>query len=174
MLRNILRLSGAVHQCKNVSRISQPVRTYAEEAAKASSAAAHMSFTFGCPGKMFYADADVKQVDCSSMTGSFGILKEHVPMLAALKPGLITVYEHDGTANHFFASSGNVTVNVDSTVQILAELAVPLTDLDPALVREGATKANQALQAAATDEARAEAGIAVEVHEAMERALGTK
>ena len=51
---------------------------------------------------MFYADADVKQVDCSSMTGSFGILKEHVPMLAALKPGLITVYEHDGTANHFF------------------------------------------------------------------------
>lgn len=173
MLRNILRLSGAVHQCKNVSRVSQPVRTYAEEAAKASSAT-HMSFTFGCPGQMFYADADVKQVDCSSMTGSFGILKEHVPMLAALKPGLITVYEHDGTSKHFFASSGNVTVNVDSSVQILAELAVPLTDLDPQAVKEGASKAQQALAAASTDEAKAEAGIAVEVHEAMERALGTK
>ncbi|XP_072023787.1 ATP synthase subunit delta, mitochondrial-like [Amphiura filiformis] len=171
MIRNILRLSGAVHQCRNAARLAQPVRTYAEEAVRASS---QMSFSFGCPGQMFYSEANVKQIDVPSMTGSFGILAQHVPMLAALKPGLLIVHEHDGTSNRYFVSSGNVTVNVDSSVQILAELAVPVSDLDPQAVKSGLTKAQQELSSASTDEAKAEAQIAVEVHEAMEKAIEGK
>ena len=51
---------------------------------------------------MFYADADVKQIDVPSTTGSFGILAQHVPLLAALKPGVVSVHEHDGTTNQYF------------------------------------------------------------------------
>ena len=51
---------------------------------------------------MFYADADVKQIDVPSTTGSFGILAQHVPLLAALQPGLVSVHEHDGTTNQYF------------------------------------------------------------------------
>ena len=51
---------------------------------------------------MFYSEANVRQVDVPSTTGSFGILAQHVPILAALKPGLVTVHEHDGTHNHYF------------------------------------------------------------------------
>lgn len=60
-----------------------------------------------------------------SLSGDFGILAQHVPTLAALKPGVITVHAEDGQAK-YFVSSGTVTVNSDSSVQILAEEAVPV------------------------------------------------
>ncbi len=45
--------------------------------------------------KVYYDNVDVKQVDVSSMTGTFGILPGHVPIIAVLKPGLLSVYESD-------------------------------------------------------------------------------
>ena len=51
---------------------------------------------------MFYDKASVKQVDVPSFSGSFGILPEHVPLLAVLKPGVITVYEDDGANKKYF------------------------------------------------------------------------
>lgn len=37
----------------------------------------------------------------SSTTGSFGILPMHVPSIAVLKPGLVTVYEEEKTVKYF-------------------------------------------------------------------------
>ena len=37
-----------------------------------------------------------------SFSGSFGILPKHVPLLAVLKPGVVTVYENEGAAKKFF------------------------------------------------------------------------
>ena len=99
----------------------------------------------------FYNNVEVKQVDVSSTTGTFGILPNHVPAISVLKPGLVVVYEQDDKQNKFFgmlnysmfhimvhlcfllshiASSGTVTINADSTVQILVEDAYPLDMLD--------------------------------------------
>jgi hypothetical protein len=41
-------------------------------------------------------DAAVKQIDVPSFSGSFGILPNHVPSLAVLRPGVVTVFENDG------------------------------------------------------------------------------
>lgn len=49
----------------------------------------------------FYNNVEVKQVDVSSTTGTFGILPNHVPAISVLKPGLISVYEGD-KINKFF------------------------------------------------------------------------
>lgn len=46
----------------------------------------------------------MKQIDVPSFSGSFGILPDHVPVLAVLKPGVITVTEDDGSANKFFGA----------------------------------------------------------------------
>lgn len=67
---------------------------------------------------MFYDGSSVKQVDVPSFSGSFGILPRHVPTLAVLKPGVVTVYENDGKVNKIFVSSGTVTINDDSSVQV--------------------------------------------------------
>eukprot|EP00091_Calanus_sinicus_P019430 TRINITY_DN4893_c0_g1_i1.p1 TRINITY_DN4893_c0_g1~~TRINITY_DN4893_c0_g1_i1.p1 ORF type:complete len:119 (-),score=25.13 TRINITY_DN4893_c0_g1_i1:237-593(-) len=65
---------------------------------------AEMSFTFAAPNAVHYNKASVKQVDVPSFSGAFGILPAHVPTLAVLKPGVVTVYEEDGSTNKFFVS----------------------------------------------------------------------
>ena len=72
------------------------------------------------------------QIDVPSFSGSFGILPAHVASLAVLKPGVVTVYEEDGATKKFFVSSGSITINDDSSVQILAEEAHAVEDLDAA------------------------------------------
>lgn len=67
---------------------------------------------------MYYDASNVKQVDVPSFSGSFGILPAHVPTLAVLKPGVVTVYEDGGKVNKIFVSSGTVTINDDSSVQV--------------------------------------------------------
>ncbi|KFM69430.1 ATP synthase subunit delta, mitochondrial, partial [Stegodyphus mimosarum] len=119
--------------------------------------ASEMSFTFSSPSEVFYNKANVKQVDVPSYSGSFGILPNHVPTLAVLKPGVVTVYEEDGASKKYFVSSGSITINDDSSVQVLAQEAVPVDRLDAQACREGLTKAQQQLSSATTEEAKAEA-----------------
>lgn len=64
----------------------------------------------------------MRQVDVPSFSGSFGILPKHVPTLAVLKPGVVTVFENDGAVKKIFVSSGTVTINEDSSVQVGANL----------------------------------------------------
>ncbi|XP_076355919.1 ATP synthase, delta subunit [Tachypleus tridentatus] len=132
---------------------------------------AQMPVTFASPTKVFYNRVDVKQVDVPSYSGSFGILPNHVPVIAMLKPGVVAVYEQDGSTKKFFVSSGSVTINDDSSVQVLAEEVVPVDHLDHQACKEGLHKAHQDLGSATTDEARTEAQIAIEVHEALVKAI---
>ena len=83
-----------------------------------------------------------------SFSGAFGILPAHVPSLAVLKPGVVTVYENDGATKKFFVSSGSVTINEDSSVQILAEEAHALADIDAAAARQVVAEATAAVNAA--------------------------
>jgi len=52
--------------------------------------------------QVFYNNSDVKQVDVPSFSGSFGILPSHVPLIAVLKPGVLTVHEPDGSNKRYF------------------------------------------------------------------------
>lgn len=87
-----------------------------------------------------------------------------------MKPGVVTVYENDGSTKKVFVSSGTITVNVDSTVQVLAEEAHPLEDLDARSAQEELAAAQSALSSAKDDRARAEAILAVEVAESVVKA----
>ncbi|XP_058063607.1 ATP synthase subunit delta, mitochondrial [Anopheles bellator] len=135
-------------------------RGYAEE----------MSFTLAAANKVFYDSANIRQVDVPSFSGAFGILPKHVPTLAVLKPGVVTVYENDGAQKKIFVSSGTVTVNEDASVQVLAEEAHPIEDLDASACREILTNSQSQLSSASGDKDRAEAAIAVEVAEALLKA----
>merc|ERR1712076_258680 len=129
---------------------------------------ADMPFTFAAPNAVHYNKASVKQVDVPSFSGSFGILPAHVASLAVLKPGVLTVYEDEGAVKKFFVSSGSITINDDSSVQILAEEAHAVEDLDAAAAKAALAEAQAAVAAAGGDEtAKAEAMIAVEVSEAL-------
>ncbi|XP_072100210.1 ATP synthase subunit delta, mitochondrial [Mobula birostris] len=145
-------------------------RGYAEAAAAAASAN-KMSFTFASPTEVFYNKASVKQVDVPTLTGSFGILPSHVPTLQVLKPGVVTVFDEEGGQNKYFVSSGSVTVNADSSVQLLAEEATALENLDVTAAKANLEKANTELLSATNEVERAEALINIEANEAIVKAL---
>lgn len=139
----------------SVSRVMK--RNYSDE----------MDFTLAAGNQVFYANQNVKQVDVPSFSGSFGILPKHVPTLAILKPGVITVYENEGGSKKIFVSSGTITVNDDSSVQIIAEEAHPIENLDASAARDVLSKAQSELSSASSELTKAEAQIAVEVAEAL-------
>ncbi|XP_033193439.1 ATP synthase, delta subunit [Bombus vancouverensis nearcticus] len=130
-----------------------------------------MKFTLAGANQVFYNESVIKQVDVPSFSGSFGILPKHVPTLAVLKPGVVTVYEEDGTVKKVFVSSGTVTINENNSVQILAEEAHPVENLDGTAARELLSKAQQQLSSASSEQDKAEAAIAVEVAEALVQAV---
>ncbi|XP_056112422.1 ATP synthase subunit delta, mitochondrial [Rhinichthys klamathensis goyatoka] len=132
---------------------------------------AEMSFTFASPTQVFFKEASVKQIDVPTLTGAFGILPAHVPTLQVLRPGIVTVFNDDGSSAKYFVSSGSVTVNADSSVQLLAEEAVPLDNLDLAAAKANLEKAQSELMGASDEAARAEVLVSIEANEAIVKAL---
>lgn len=147
--------------------VLRQTRCYAE----AASGAPQMSFTFASPTQVYFKEASVKQVDVPTLTGAFGILPAHVPTLQVLRPGVVTVFNEDGSSAKYFVSSGSVTVNADSSVQLLAEEAFPLDQLDIAAARANLEKAQADLAGTTDEAARAEVQISIEANEAIVKAL---
>jgi len=129
-----------------------------------------MPLTFGSPGQAYYNQVNVKQVDVPSFSGNFGILPNHVPVLAVFQPGIVVVYELDGTTKKYFVSSGSITVNADSSVILNAEEACETKDIDVQASREGLANAQRSLGSAKDDKEKAEAQIRVEVFDALVKA----
>jgi len=130
-----------------------------------------MPLTFGTPNSAFYSGEAVKQIDVPSMSGAFGILPNHVPTMAALAPGVVSVTGADGTISKYFVSSGTVSVHADSSVQLLAEEACLVSDIDANAAREALAAANASLSSAKDEAEKAEAQIAVETADAVLKAL---
>ncbi|TGZ59681.1 hypothetical protein CRM22_008934 [Opisthorchis felineus] len=91
-----------------------------------------LTLTFASTGQVFYNKEVVRQVDVPTLTGRFGVLAEHVPTIACLMPGLVSVTESDGTVKSYFgaldtriqtspnSSSNALTVTMD-TEAVLAQ-----------------------------------------------------
>ncbi|XP_068175495.1 ATP synthase subunit delta, mitochondrial [Antennarius striatus] len=146
--------------------VLRQTRSYAE-----ATGASQMSFTFASPNQVYFKEASVKQVDVPTLTGMFGILPSHVPTLQVLRPGVVTVFSDDGAAAKYFVSSGSVTVNADSSVQLLAEEAVPLDQLDISAAKANLEKLQTSLAGTSDEVARAETLISIEANEAIVKAL---
>ncbi|KAL5245269.1 hypothetical protein ACI65C_012679 [Semiaphis heraclei] len=160
-------MASFLRSTKLVSKLTQgPTKCFSRNYAD------QMNFTFAAANQIFYANKNIKQVDVPSFSGSFGILPNHVPTLAVLRPGVVTVYEDEGTSKKIFVSSGTITVNEDSSVQVLAEEAHPIEDIDGSAARQVLQEAQSQLSTASGDVAKAEAAIAVEVAEALVLAAG--
>ncbi|KAI0990407.1 hypothetical protein GJ496_007028 [Pomphorhynchus laevis] len=125
--------------------------------------ASTMTVTFASPTAVYYDHSTkIKQIDVPSVNGEFGILADHVPAIAVLKPGLITFHEIDGELKRYFASSGTVCVNSDSTVQILAEEACSLDEIDANAVQTELKNAQEKMNSTSDQTEKAEAQIAFE------------
>merc|ERR1719203_2094586 len=53
--------------------------------------ASGMTFNFTLPTQSLYEDASVEQVILPGIDGMFGVMPNHVPTVAELKPGVVSV-----------------------------------------------------------------------------------
>lgn len=107
-----------------------------------------LSLNFFLPHASFFQNSEVRprahhsiasqclaQVDLvliPAVTGDFGVMPGHVPTVAQLRPGVISVHkELDKDVEKYFVSSGFAFVHNDSTADVCAVEAVKLDDLDP-------------------------------------------
>lgn len=92
----------------------------------------------------------VEMVVVPCADGDIGVLPDHSPLIATVRPGLIDVHTNGRVGERIFVSGGFCEVTpVRCTV--LAEEAVRLDDIDPAATRERIEAARAARDEADTE-----------------------
>jgi len=81
------------------------------------------------PEKLAFS-GDVDQVDVPGVEGDFGVLAGHAPVVAAIRPGILTVIT-GGTKQKIIVLGGLAEVS-DKGLTVLADVATSLDELDRA------------------------------------------
>ena len=82
------------------------------------------------PDKLIFK-TDALEVVVPSYEGEIGILKDHIPLITFLRPGIIKIL--DDTERKFFAEEGIVEF-VDNNLLILTSTLKKLSDLDKSTI----------------------------------------
>jgi F-type H+-transporting ATPase subunit epsilon len=102
------------------------------------------------PEKLLFS-GEVEQVDVPGSEGDFGVLAGHAPLIATLRPGILTIFREGGSIRVVvtggFAEVGPVGLTV------LADMAVPVEDFSPSVLA-GEIKSTEENAAATKDDAR--------------------
>jgi F-type H+-transporting ATPase subunit epsilon len=86
-------------------------------------------FDLVSPEKLAFS-GEVDQVDVPGIEGDFGVLAGHAPVVAAVRPGILTVIS-GGTQRKIIVLGGLAEVS-DKGLTVLADVATSLQDLDKA------------------------------------------
>ncbi|KAK9820740.1 hypothetical protein WJX74_008752 [Apatococcus lobatus] len=136
-----------------------------------------VTLNFYMPHDSHLKSEEVDMILVPAVTGDFGVMPGHVPTIAQLRPGVVTVHkEMDKDVSKYFVSSGFAFVHADSTTDVCAVEAVKLDELDPEAVRGGLqeyTAKLASVQAKGDDYEIAAAQIGVEVYSALNSAVGS-
>jgi F-type H+-transporting ATPase subunit epsilon len=82
--------------------------------------------------------------------GDFVVLKDHAPVMAALRPGVVTVEEGPGKETRFFVRGGFADVNPAGLI-LLAETALPAHDLNAEHIAQEIKNAEEDVAGASDD-----------------------
>ena len=80
------------------------------------------------PEKSFLAKEDVTEVVVPAFEGEMGILKDHIPIISFLKPGIIKILSKSGNEN-FYVEDGIVEFK-NNQLSILTSSIFNLLDMD--------------------------------------------
>jgi F-type H+-transporting ATPase subunit epsilon len=126
-------------------------------------------FELVSPEKLLFS-GDVESVVAPGAEGQFTVLKDHAPVMTTLKSGVVTVAGGDGKVEKLFVRGGFADVSA-SGFTILAETALPLSEIDVAKVDADIKNAKEDLADAKSDEARHAAAERVAQLEEMRAAV---
>src|SRR3990172_3534807 len=127
-----------------------------------------VAFELVSPERLLLSEA-VEMVVVPGAEGEFGVLPRHAPMISALRPGVIRVYEKGAVSERIFVAGGFAEVT-PARCTVLADQAMPVADIDRAAVAMSLGEAQEDLADAKSDSERAAAERRIAVAEAMLKA----
>ena len=86
-------------------------------------------FDLVSPEKLAFS-GEVDQVDVPGIEGDFGVLAGHAPMVAALRPGILTITS--GGSKQTIIVLGGLAEVSDKGLNVLADVATSMDELDRA------------------------------------------
>jgi F-type H+-transporting ATPase subunit epsilon len=109
------------------------------------------TFELVSPEKLLFS-GKVAMVTIPGAAGNFGVLAEHAPLISAVRPGVIHVFENDMNTitQKIFVSGGFAEVTGDRCT-LLADSAIAVEKIDRAAAEQDVLYLGQA-QEKATDE----------------------
>jgi F-type H+-transporting ATPase subunit epsilon len=94
-------------------------------------------FDLVSPEKLAFS-GEVDQVDIPGVEGDFGVLAGHAPIVAAIRPGILTITT-GGTHQKVIVLGGLAEMS-EKGLTVLADVATSLEDLDRAQLAESITQ----------------------------------
>jgi F-type H+-transporting ATPase subunit epsilon len=114
--------------------------------------------------------ADVESVVVPGTEGDFGVLPGHARLISTVRPGVISVFENGKVTDRIVVEGGFAEVT-GTGCTVLAEHAVPVSELDRDRALQAIQDAREDIEDAKDDEAVKEANKALEVAEARLQAI---
>ncbi|WKA29004.1 F0F1 ATP synthase subunit epsilon [Bradyrhizobium roseum] len=112
-------------------------------------------FDLVSPEKLAFS-GEVDQVDIPGVEGDFGVLAGHAPIVAAIRPGILTITS-GGTHQKVIVFGGLAEMS-EKGLTVLADVATSLEDLDRAQLAESIS----AMEAKLSDKEGSELDNAIE------------
>lgn len=124
-----------------------------------------VEFELVSPEELLVAEA-VEMVVIPGEEGDFGVLPRHAPMLSTVRPGVISIYENNAVRDRIFVAGGFAEVTPERCT-VLAEMALPVEDVDRADAESKLKDAREDLSDAKDEIAKRAAERQVAIYEAM-------
>ena len=81
------------------------------------------------PEKVIFSDENVQEAILPSYEGEMGILKDHIPIISFLRPGLVKILKSSENVNSFFAQDGIIEF-YNNNLTILSSKIINITNLN--------------------------------------------
>ena len=123
-----------------------------------------VAFDLVSPEKLLYSES-VDMVVIPGADGNFGVLPRHAPLISNVRAGVIEIYKDGQVTDRIFVAGGFAEVTSDRCT-VLADVAMPLSEIDGVAADEQLRNAQDGLADAKTEAERAAASKAIAVAEA--------
>ena len=81
------------------------------------------------PEKLIFADENVLEVVLPSYEGEMGILKDHIPIISFLRPGIVKILKSSENVNSFFVQDGIIEF-CNNNLTILSSKIIDIKNLN--------------------------------------------
>ena len=131
--------------------------------------AQHTQFELVSPERLLVS-RPVEMVVVPGTEGDMGVLPDHAPLIATVRPGVIAVFENGQVTERIFVGGGFAEITGERCT-VLAEIAEPVAELDRGRVEIALREAREDLADAKEEHDRAAAERRVAIEEARLAAL---